>query len=236
MTQEPNTPPPEKQFDASDRTAIIVAGGAVALAAGLGIAFMIMSHDKGSDRPPPASQGGLVVETQRLPDEKLDVNRPLRCFVDGQVVGELTLADCAKRNGVATGALDVGLDQTGALAATDVAGTVLTPLPPPAATEPAPVAAAPIDPDTPEAAGGVTATCWRYTGRAGWRPVGDMSRAACVQMLFAGQCEGAGQALYGRWGDKTLRLVTGRVEVSSDNRRFQPLSDQGPGCSLPPAG
>ena len=107
MSDEPNTPTPEKQFDASDRNAIIVAGGAVALAAGLGIAFMIMSHDKGSTRPPPASQGGLVVETQRLPDEKLDVNRPLRCFVSGQVVGELTLAECAKRNGVATGSLDV---------------------------------------------------------------------------------------------------------------------------------
>src|SRR5690606_6952159 len=106
-----------------------LAGGALALLAGLGIAFSIMLSDDGSKKPPPASRGGLVVETGR-PDDKLDPARPLRCFVDAQFVGELTLAQCAERNGVATGALDVGLDETGALAAAGVAGTVLTPLPP----------------------------------------------------------------------------------------------------------
>ena len=230
MTQEPQAPEREKHFDASDQTALVVAGGAIALAAGLGIAALIMSQDKGSNRPPPASQGGLVVETQKPTEEKLDLNRPLRCFVDGQVVGELTLAECAKRNGVATGSLDVGLDETGALSATEEAGTVLTPLPPansapPVVNTPPPMAEA--------AAPAVTATCWRYS-RAGWRPLGDMSRNACVQMLFAGQCQGTGQALYGRWGDMTVRLVTGRVEISSDNRRFHLLTEQGPNCALPP--
>ena len=109
MSQEPEQQEREPQFDASDRTALVVAGGAVALVAGLGIAFAIMSHDHGSTKPPPASQGGLIVETSRPKDEKLDLNRPLRCFVNGQMVGELTLAECAKRNGVATGSLDVGL-------------------------------------------------------------------------------------------------------------------------------
>lgn len=224
MTQEPQTPPREPQFDANDRTVMIVAGGAVALAAGLGIAFLIMSHDKGSTRPPPASQGGLVVETSRPKDEALDMNRPLRCFVDGQVVGELTLADCAKRNGVATGSLDVGLDESGALAATQNAGTVLTPLPPQPTQ---PVAAAPVNDAAAD-----TDTCWRYSP-GGWRPLGDMSRTACVQMVFAGQCEGTGQAMYARWGQQTLRLVTGRVEISADNRRFQLLAPQGPNCSIP---
>ena len=37
----------------------------------------------------------------------------------GSFVGEITLAECAKKNGVATGALDVGVDETGALAAAD---------------------------------------------------------------------------------------------------------------------
>jgi hypothetical protein len=62
---------------------------------------------------------------------KLDPARPLRCFVSGQFVGEITLAECARKNGVATGALDVGVDETGALAAADEAGALLTPLPPP---------------------------------------------------------------------------------------------------------
>src|SRR5206468_8925951 len=54
----------------------------------------------------------------------------LRCFVNGQFVGELPLAVCAQRNGVATGSLDVGLDPSGALAAaSNAASSGLTPLP-----------------------------------------------------------------------------------------------------------
>lgn len=223
MNEEPQTPERESHFDANDRTALVVAGGAVALVAGLGVAFLIMSHDHGSSKPPPASQGGLIVETARPKDEKLDLNRPLRCFVNGQMVGELTLAECAKRNGVVTGSLDVGLDETGALAATQNAGTVLTPLPPQPAQ---PVAAAPADAPV------TTDTCWSHSP-GGWRPLGEVSRTACVQMVFAGQCEGMGQAIYARWGEQTLRLVTGRVEISGDNRRFQLLAPQGPNCSIP---
>src|SRR6185437_52804 len=83
--------------------------------------------------PPPASQGGLTVVSGRDDDTKLDPKRPLRCFVGGQFVGELPLAVCAQRNGVATGALDVGLDQAGALAATNGVNSTLTPLPTPQA-------------------------------------------------------------------------------------------------------
>jgi hypothetical protein len=209
---------------------LLIAGAALALAAGLGGAMLIMSRDDGSSRPPPASQGGLVVEAIRPADnDRLDPARPLRCFVDGQFVGELTLAECAERNGVATGSLDVGLDETGALAAADVAGTVLTPLPPPQSsvvvTTPPPLGSAQPTPVS-------TGTCWRYS-REGWRSLGDMPRGACVQTLFAGQCANRGGADYGRWGEQTLRLVTGRVEISGDNRRFRTLVEQGPGCSLP---
>lgn len=210
---------------------LLIAGGVAALVAGLGLAFAIMSRDDGSSRPPPASKGGLIVQATRSDDDgKLDPTRPLRCFVGGQFVGELTLAQCAERNGVATGALDVGLDESGALAAADVAGTVLTPLPPDQSGQPVnPVAPAPAveQPAAPTA----IATCWRYT-QNGWRAVGDMDRTACISNLYEGVCEDRGAALYGRWGEQTVRLVTGRVEISSDNRRFRTLAEQGPGCSL----
>jgi hypothetical protein len=206
---------------------LLIAGAALALAAGLGGAMLIMSKDDGSSKPPPASQGGLVVEAS-TPSDDDQITGALRCFVDGQFVGEMTLAVCAQRNGVATGALDVGLDETGALAATDVAGTVLTPLPP---AESPVVVTTPPDQALPTPVS--TGTCWRYT-RNGWNSLGDMPRGACVQTLFQGQCASRAGADYGRWGDQTLRLVPGRVEISGDNRRFRTLAEQGPGCSLPP--
>ncbi|WP_308238179.1 hypothetical protein [Phenylobacterium sp. J367] len=151
----------------------------------------------------------------------------------GQFVGEFTLAECARRNGVATDALDVGVDETGALAAAEQAGTMLTPLPPDETAETpveraegaAPEAVA-IPADEPLAA------CWRYAqGR--WRKMPDMARMACAQTLFAGRCETTGSATYGRWGQQTLRLVPGRVEVSDDNRSFRTLVEQQPGCVIP---
>ena len=62
------------------------------------------------------------------------------------------------------------------------------------------------------------------------------SDLSCVQTLFAGRCEPAGSATYGRWMQQTLRLVPGRVEVSADNRRFRTLADQGAGCAISPIG
>src|ERR1700727_1121538 len=91
------------------------------------IAGVILSRPHRPTEAPPAAQGGLVVVSGRDDDAKLDPKRPLRCFVGGQFVGELPLAVCAQRNGVATGALDVGLDQSGALAAaTNGAGAEIT--------------------------------------------------------------------------------------------------------------
>jgi hypothetical protein len=201
---------------------------------GIIIAVVIMSGDKGSSAPPPASTGGLVVQTGRDDDTKLDASRPIRCFVAGQFVGEITLADCAQRNGVATGALDVGVDETGALAAADSAGTILTPLPPKTAPTPtAPVVVADNSSPAPTPAAG--SSCLRYAG-GGWSTVGSMDLNACVQTLFSGQCEKRGGATYGRWGDQTLRLVKDRVEISSDNRRFRTLAEQGPNCTIPPVG
>src|SRR5579863_7500004 len=111
-----------------DGRTILAAGAALALVAGLALAWVFMSRSHAPTQPPPASQGGLTVVSGREDDAKLDPKRPLRCFVGGQFVGELPLAVCAQRNGVATGALDVGLDQAGALAATTGGNSTLTPL------------------------------------------------------------------------------------------------------------
>lgn len=211
---------------------LAVAGGGVALAAGVLIALGLMSGGRGGKTPPPASRGGLVVEASPADDGKMDTARPLRCFVAGQFVGEVTLAECAQKNGVATGSLDVGVDETGALAAADQAGTNLTPLPPSA--EPAtPIQSAPATEAGPAA--GPAGGCWRYAGD--WRRLpGDLTLNACVQALFSGRCERPGQATYGRWMQQTLRLVPGRVEVSGDNRSFRTLAEQNSACAVAPIG
>ena len=158
-----------------DRRVILAGGAGVALAAGLLAAGIIASRNQELSVAPPASQGGLMVQTGRDDDIRLDPSRPLRCFVGGQLVGELPLSACAKRNGVATGALDVGLDPSGALAASHGVSSDITPLPPP--PEPAvsvaeapdpPLATAladePVD-ETPRAPRAMAATCWRYGER-----------------------------------------------------------------------
>jgi hypothetical protein len=201
-------------------------GGVAVLGISLGAASLILLHGRHDAAPPPAAVGGLVVQTQSGPDAKLDPQRPLRCFVNGQLVGEATLADCARRNGVATEALDVGIDQSGQLAAADSAGTNLTPLPPSAA--PAAVTAA----AQPAAANVQEADCLRYA-QATWRKAGaGMSLSGCVKLLFDGQCQKTGAA-YGRWMAQTLRLVPGAVEVSGDNRTFRLLVEQPASCAIP---
>ncbi|MGA0604519.1 hypothetical protein ACO2Q0_00840 [Phenylobacterium sp. VNQ135] len=223
---EPDHPP------APRRTGLVIAGALLALLAGAVIAWMLLRSGDAPTEAPPASQAGLVIESG--PDDgRLDPAGPLRCFVAGQFVGELSLAECAQRNGVATDALDVGIDETGALAAADQAGVVLTPLPPEEGAEPAPEENDPtLAP--PEAVGPVAA-CLRHSGGQ-WRRLVDTDLNGCVQALFAGRCERPGQATYGRFGQQTLRLVTGRVEISSDNQTFRTLVTQAPNCSVPPLG
>jgi hypothetical protein len=206
---------------------LTVGGGLVVLALAVGTAVFVVRRDRGPRPPPPASTGGLVVQMGRTDDAKLDPKKPLRCFVNGQFEGLETLSDCAKKNGVATEALDVGVDQTGALAAADQAGSNLTPLPPADQTTPAASAA----PATPAAAVG---ECWRYAVGT-WRKAGDgMTLNTCVQLLFAGRCEKPGGASYGRWMGQTVRLVPHRVEISSDNKSFRLVIDQADsGCLIP---
>lgn len=212
--------------------ALALGGAAVALIAGLVIAWAIVAQHRGEPTaPPPASRAGLVIDANGTTEGRISAGKPLRCFVAGQSVGDMTLADCAKRNGVSTDALDVGLDQSGALAAGGQAGTAITPLPPAdakPAVEAAPEAA-PTPGANPQVAGGPSDACWRYAAGQWRKLTPDLPLAACAQTLFAGRCVRQGDAAYGRWGQQTLRLVPGRVETSADNRNFRALMDQ-PGC------
>lgn len=230
------TPPETPQARPRRGFPLIAVGGVAALAAGLGAAYLLVGQGGDSKRPPPASEGGLVIDANGPDDGPAEPGKPLRCFVQGQFVGELSLTACAQRNGVATDALDVGLDETGALAAAEQAGQVLTPLPPIEEAAPADVESALPAEEGEEAASTAGAACWRHGGGR-WRKVssdGDID--ACVQTLFAGRCEKPGAATYGRFGQQTLRLVTGRVEISDDNRSFRTLAVQGSDCSIPPVG
>lgn len=221
-------------FPNDNRTIIAIGAGLVVVAAVvLGLVFAA-GGDKAPEAPP-ASRGGLNIDLAEAP--ALEATRQLRCFVNGQFIGMATLADCARRNGLATDALDVGLDETGALAAAPTAAFA----PPPAgpAIDPA-TASTPLVTVAPaENAPAPTAVvsgspCLRYTGNE-WRTVSTgMSIGQCVQALYAGQCVGRpGDAQYGRWGDQTLRLVPRRVEQSGDNSRFRVLAEQDRSCQFP---
>jgi len=218
----------------NDNRTILAIGAGVAILAAIVIALVFSAGGDKTPEAPPASKGGLNVELAEAP--ALEATRELRCFVNGQYIGMATLADCARRNGLATDALDVGLDETGALAAAPTAAFA----PPPelpsidltqlnAAPEPGPVEASRPTP-APAASG---SACLRHTGSE-WRALSQgMSLNACVQALYAGTCVRPGDAQYGRWGDITLRLVPRRVEQSNDNSRFRVLAEQDRECQFP---
>ena len=221
-------------FPNDNRTIIAIGAGLVVVAAVvLGLVFA-GGGDK-TPEAPPASKGGLNIDLAEAP--ALSATRELRCFVNGQFIGMATLADCARRNGVATDALDVGLDETGALAAAPTAAFAPPPAGPvvdPGALTPPTVTMSPTENAPAQTAVVSGSPCLRYTGNE-WRTVSNgVSLGQCVQALYAGQCVGRpGDAQYGRWGDQTLRLVPRRVEQSSDNSRFRVLAEQDRSCQFP---
>jgi hypothetical protein len=220
----------------NDNRVIIAIGAALVIIAAVVLALIFTGGGDPTPEAPPASRGGLTVDLADAPT--LEPTRELRCFVDGQFVGMATLADCAQRNGLATDALDVGLDETGALAAAPTAAFA----PPPelpsvemAETDPAggmqPSPERPATPEPAPSAGG--AQCLRHTGSE-WRVLSSgVGLNACVQALYAGVCVRPGDAQYGRWGNTTLRLVPRRVEQSGDNNRFRTLAEQDNNCQFP---
>ncbi|MBX9460315.1 MAG: hypothetical protein KL785_03615 [Brevundimonas sp.] len=215
-----------------DNRIFIAIGAGLAVVAAVVIALVLSSGRDRDPAPPPAAQGGLTVDVADAPE--LNTTRELRCYVDGQFVGMATLADCARRNGVATDALDVGVDETGALVALPAAPVIEPPVEVAAAEPlPAPVAAEPERTDQPQVQAAAGAQCLRHTG-SDWRALSsNMSLNACVQALYSGTCVRPGDALYGRWGNTTLRLVPRRVEQSPDNNRFRTLVEQDRSCQFP---
>lgn len=217
---------------------VLAIGAALALIAGLGVGLSIMLRDHGSSSPPPASKGGLVVEMGSVDEAPSTSGRQLRCFVKGQFVGMASLAQCAKKNGVSTRGLDVGLDANGALAAADEAGVVVTPIAPETLKEPdaatATITALDSKTEPAEAKKPIVGACLRLTNGE-YRKVADgLELISCARTLFDGLCQKDAAASYGRWGDQTLRLVAGKVEQSADNKTFQSLAEQTmPGCHLP---
>lgn len=214
-----------------DNRIIIAIGAGLAVVAAVVLALVFGGARDRPDTPPPASQGGLTVDLADAP--RLDASRELQCYVGGVSIGMATLADCARRNGLATDALDVGIDQSGAVAAFSP-----PPGPPPLAEDPIldvqpnpdVIAGEPSGPPAPAAGG---QACLRHAGGS-WRTLApSMSLSACVQALYAGTCVRPGDALYGRWGDSTLRLVPRRVEQSFDNSRFRTLVEQDRACQFP---
>ena len=220
------------------RLIIASAGAVTAVALGAAVALGVFRSDPADEAPPPAAEGGLRVELGQVDaDTRIDPTRPLRCFVEGRMVGELTLADCAKRNGVAAQALDVGVDAAGELAAVVSVPTPNDdPLGPDLAEavddDPAPYkVVGPPSPPAPPAP--PTGACQRHTGGE-WRELGEgLALDTCVQLLFTGRCEPPGSASYGRWNGQTVRLVTGRVEIAPDGANFSTLAQQDASCMLP---
>ena len=216
-----------------DNRLILVIGAGLAVVAAIVLALIFGVGRERPDTPPPASQGGLTVDVAEAPT--ISETRQLRCYVEGQMVGMATLADCARRNGLATDALEVGVDQSGAQVAftpppgppplTEKVEKATTPVvQPEPGPAPAPAASAP----TPAAG----SSCLRHTSN-GWRQVSAASSLnECVRSLYGGFCVRPGDAQYGRWGETTLRLVPGRVEQSPDNQTFRTLVRQDRSCQF----
>ncbi len=215
-----------------DRRVQIAVGAGVALLLALLLAVFVLRQPKKQDDADLAAKAGLQVNAVR-DEAKVSQTKPLRCFVNGQYAGDLPVLECAKRNGVAAQALDVGLDPSTGQVAGGAAPLQPLPAPTPSAA-PAPAAPPPLADVAPPPAG-AAGDCLRFAGGE-WRAAGQgMTVGQCIRVLFDGRCVRPGDALYGRSGGQTVRLLPGRVEISPDNRSFRTLTTQDPDdCSLPP--
>ncbi len=216
----------------------LAGGGAAAIAVAILLAIALSSGHK-DDKPMNDQPTGMTFNVSDSPTT-LDPKKPLRCYVNGADVGDMTLAECAKKNGVAAQKLDVGQDDNGNVVAAPTGSLTPTPVPPASVATPATSGQQPAEPDqtaevVPDVAAGSgpTGVCLRFNSNS-WNKLSDnMTLGQCVQNLYGGRCVSPGSASYGRWADKTLRLVPHRVEISDDNTNFRTLVEQGQGCSVP---
>ncbi len=196
----------------SDRRIVIAVGVGTALLLAILLGVFLTGRQARSGVTAETKQE-LQLQVDKIDNKVAPKTQQVRCFVNGQLVGMTTLAECGQKNGTASQVLDVGLDA-----------------PPPAAVAPPPPNA---PPSAPQSNPGAVAECLRY-GAEGWKGYGsNLSMSSCVRVLFQGQCAHPGEAFYGRWGAQSLRLIPGRVEVSDDNRRFRSLVEQEADCSIP---
>src|SRR5690606_4900431 len=152
-----------------DNRILIALGAGLAVVAAVVIALWFSAGRERNPAPPPAAQGGLTVDVADAPE--LNTTRELRCYVDGQFIGMATLADCARRNGVATDALDVGVDETGALVALPAAPAMEPPIEmADVAPQPAPETVDRGPAEQPQTQALAGAQCLRHTG-SDWRVV-----------------------------------------------------------------
>ncbi len=203
----------------SRRLWITLAGTVLAAIAGLAAAFLVERIGPRSNAPPPASTGGLIVSASSLPPTALDAARPLRCIVNGQAIGEMTVAQCVQRNGVATE------DPDPAVALPAPPGAPAQPVDQPTAQPAGPTDLAQADAGTAQTGVG---DCRQYVLPA-WRMLGaGMSLPGCVKLLFDGHCARGAAIAYGRWGAQTVRQQAGEIDISGDDRDFRTLVAQAP--------
>ncbi|WP_262422684.1 hypothetical protein [Brevundimonas denitrificans] len=195
----------------NDNRIILALGAVLAVVAAVVIALIFMGRGGDDEPTTPEERAGLQLDVTEAPD--LEPTRELRCFVDGRFVGMATLADCARQNGVATEGLDVGLDETGALAAAPTAQFAPPPEEPPLElTEAQPITPPEVSPvgpaPQPVQAG---APCLRHVGGE-WR------------QLSAGMSQGA------------VSRPCSRALRASRRRPVRPLGRPDPAAGAAPGG
>ena len=65
---------------------------------------------------------------------------------------------------------------------------------------------------------------------------GEIDLAACARAVFAGHCPPTGGALFGRWGERGLRSLNGRIDLTAEDGDYRPLATQTADCTVGPTG
>jgi hypothetical protein len=176
----------------------------------------------------PVSSSTLEFADQNL--DLADTGMTHVTFMQAPAGGQLrrVLADALT---LVRGPQDASMPASPVAAAPDTSNTVSAPLAAgtgqPAQQNEAPVEAAASASIQPTSAG-----CWRYHNGEWSRELDDKTLRECSQILYGDECNITASPAYGRWADRTLRLVRGSVEISENNRDFRILMTRPPGCTV----